>query len=239
MLIGLVFCISLASAVFVTKLTDENRDEVLTGEWFIKAYAPWCGACKSMAPAWTRLGDWAQDKEYNIAEIDITVGHNFANELLVTRIPTLFHVKNGVWTSYSGARHLETWKQFLMENQSEDLEPMAWYRKPGSVTMKCFSYLMAFAMKVQEMHDRLTTQYNVPMPLSVVVLIMLPLVLAITIILLFIFCLHYVWGKPKPIEEIGRQRARKRTLSTQPAGEVREEPVGEPAVVDGDTKKDQ
>ena len=34
-------------------------------------------------------------KGYNIGEIDITEGYSLSNELLVSRIPTLYHVKNG------------------------------------------------------------------------------------------------------------------------------------------------
>lgn len=44
-----------------------------TGDWFVKFYAPWCGHCKKMEPAWI---DTAHELygEINVANVDVT--HN-------------------------------------------------------------------------------------------------------------------------------------------------------------------
>ena len=131
----------------VIELNDKNCHFVQTGEWFIKAYAPSCRASISIASPWIKLGEWALDKPYNIAEIDITAGHSFGNQLLVTKTPTLLHVKDGVFTHFQGIINsnqyrgkLETWKTFLQEKMSEKLEPLSWYKCPGSVTMTLYAY---------------------------------------------------------------------------------------------------
>uniref|UniRef100_A0A0G4HMG5 Thioredoxin domain-containing protein n=1 Tax=Chromera velia CCMP2878 TaxID=1169474 RepID=A0A0G4HMG5_9ALVE len=51
----------------VRKLTsDDYREETAEDFWFIKFFAPWCGHCQKMAPAWDELarqatrGGWGE-----------------------------------------------------------------------------------------------------------------------------------------------------------------------------------
>ena len=132
------------------ELTDLNANTIQSGEWFIKAYKPSCPASQNMASSWIELAKWAMDKQYNIAEIDITAGHFLGSQFLVTKTPTLFHAKDGVFTQFQGIINsnqyrgkLETWKTFLLNKMSEQLVPLSWYRSPGSCTMIMFTYLNA------------------------------------------------------------------------------------------------
>ena len=147
----LLIIVSTALAVVVSnviELTDKNCHTIQTGEWFIKAYAPNCGASQSIATPWIKLGEWALDKDYNIAEIDISAESLFGNQLLVKKTPALFHVKDGVFTQFQGIINsnqyrgkVDTWTTFLKEDMSEQLEPLAWYKRPGSTTMILYTHL--------------------------------------------------------------------------------------------------
>ena len=98
----------------VIELTDLNANTIQSGEWFIKAYKPSCPASQNMASSWIELAKWAMDKQYNIAEIDITAGHFLGSQFLVTKTPTLFHAKDGVFTQFQGIinsnQYRESWK---------------------------------------------------------------------------------------------------------------------------------
>ena len=144
------FCTFILVGGAVIELTDLNAHAIQSGEWFIKAYKPSCPASQNIASSWIELAEWAIDKQYNIAEIDITAGHSLGSQFLVTKTPTIFHVKDGVFTQFQGIINsnqyrgkLETWKTFLLNKMSEQLVPLSWYRSPGSCTMIMFTYLNA------------------------------------------------------------------------------------------------
>ena len=60
----------------LVKVVGKNFDSVISkaeGDSFVKFYAPWCGHCKAMAPAWEELADkYADDSSLTIADFDAT-----------------------------------------------------------------------------------------------------------------------------------------------------------------------
>ena len=36
------------------------------------SYAPWCPACKSLAPTWEQVAGWSDDLAIKVAHIDVT-----------------------------------------------------------------------------------------------------------------------------------------------------------------------
>ena len=58
------------------KIVGKNFDDVVmnsNADVFIKMYAPWCGHCKSMAPAWEEFAEsMAGDDSVIIGDFDAT-----------------------------------------------------------------------------------------------------------------------------------------------------------------------
>ena len=77
---------------------DEFESIVFTNEasTFIKFFAPWCGHCQAMAPAWKELGDlYTQSTDTVIGEVDCTVAQDLCTKYDIVGYPTLKYVQAG------------------------------------------------------------------------------------------------------------------------------------------------
>jgi len=76
----------------VVELTDSNFEKTLMGDdkyvWFVKFFAPWCGHCKAMEPAWKELAEIFGD-QVRIAKVDCTVETVSCKKHNVEGFPTL------------------------------------------------------------------------------------------------------------------------------------------------------
>jgi len=83
-----------------------TRQVLTTGDmWFIKLYAPWCGHCQAMAPAWAELGREMRGV-LNVGEVNCEVEKRLCKDLRVAGYPTIVFFKNGERVEYEGLRGL-------------------------------------------------------------------------------------------------------------------------------------
>ena len=52
-------------------LDEENWDQMLSGEWMVEFFAPWCPACRSMQSDWKSFADWSQDLRLGLNRVVI------------------------------------------------------------------------------------------------------------------------------------------------------------------------
>ena len=56
----------------VPELTDKDFDSFLkdNSNVFVKFYAPWCGHCQRMAPAYEELYEQSTEKKYKVVKVN-------------------------------------------------------------------------------------------------------------------------------------------------------------------------
>ena len=95
----LVLLVSGTAAKTVDMFAPEEFESIVftdKASSFIKFFAPWCGHCQAMAPAWKELGDGYVDAEDTlIGEVDCTVAQDLCTKYNVEGYPTLKYVQAG------------------------------------------------------------------------------------------------------------------------------------------------
>ncbi|CAH1791256.1 unnamed protein product, partial [Owenia fusiformis] len=146
----------------VTVINENNWSDILKDEWFVEFYAPWCPACRQLEETWDKVAGWQKDFSVTIAKSDITENPSLSGRFLITALPTIYHVKDGVFRQYKGERSEHALITFLDEKKYEMLEPIAWYWSPSSPQMAVVGMLFKAAMIIRNIHTTMTETYGVP-----------------------------------------------------------------------------
>lgn len=91
---------------------------------FIEFYAPWCGHCKSLAPAWEELGNKLKDEQgVDIVKIDATA-NDIPDLFTVHGFPTLYWFPKDTKTpvKYEGSRDVEALFRYVAQHATDGLE---------------------------------------------------------------------------------------------------------------------
>jgi len=113
-----------------TDLTGANFESSLEGKGsLVMFYAPWCGHCKAMKPAFDEVGGVynGPDSQVVLAKVDCTVETDLCSKYGVTGYPTLktFDATTGLTEGkpYNGGRDVSTLKTFVEENLKPKCSP--------------------------------------------------------------------------------------------------------------------
>eukprot|EP00040_Diaphanoeca_grandis_P023494 m.127848 g.127848 ORF g.127848 m.127848 type:complete len:377 (-) comp29300_c0_seq2:134-1264(-) len=116
----------------LTTLTDASFSSATKkGFAFVKFFAPWCGHCKRMQPAWVELAsDYESNPSVVIGEMDCTLHKDVCKNENVKGYPTLLTFNDGKRAAkYAGAREVAAFRSFV-EMQLETLEVDSKVEKP-------------------------------------------------------------------------------------------------------------
>lgn len=94
----------------LAKLTVETFDaHVGQGVHLVKFFAPWCGHCQRMAPAWDQLAKALEDDDHvSIGRVDCTLDRDLCSSHEVRGYPTLLLFVNGMKEEkYQGGREFQ------------------------------------------------------------------------------------------------------------------------------------
>uniref|UniRef100_A0A1A9UGZ3 Thioredoxin-related transmembrane protein 1 n=1 Tax=Glossina austeni TaxID=7395 RepID=A0A1A9UGZ3_GLOAU len=146
----------------VIELTEDNWRSMLKGEWMVEFFAPWCPACKNLAPTWERFAVTSVDLGVNVAKIDVTTSTSLSGRFFVTALPTIYHVKDGEFRQYRGSRDFDALIYFIKQKQWSKLEPISAWKKPDTVHMSILSYIFKLSHTLKEFNARLQEEYGLP-----------------------------------------------------------------------------
>eukprot|EP01059_Diplonema_ambulator_P027558 TRINITY_DN458_c0_g1_i1.p1 TRINITY_DN458_c0_g1~~TRINITY_DN458_c0_g1_i1.p1 ORF type:complete len:123 (+),score=42.16 TRINITY_DN458_c0_g1_i1:68-436(+) len=94
---ALVFA-ALLSVAYSVVFTVDNFDELALGgkNAFVKFYAPWCGHCKRLAPAWEQLeGEFKDSEKVIVGDVDCTQQRDLCTRFGIRGYPTIKSFKAG------------------------------------------------------------------------------------------------------------------------------------------------
>ena len=143
-------------------LNEENWRNVLNGEWMIEFHAPWCPACKDLQKAWNSFADWSKDLNINVADIDVTSNPGLSGRFLVTALPTIYHVRDGVFRAYAGPRDKNDFISFVEDKRWTLIEPVPSYKHPDSAQMGIVALFFKLSMSVRDLHNHLVENVGIP-----------------------------------------------------------------------------
>lgn len=144
------------------KITEDNWADLLTGEWMVEFFAPWCPACRGLQPTWEEFSTWSDDLEVGVAQVDVTESPGLSGRFMVTALPTIFHVKDGVFRQYRGARDKDSLISFVEDRRWETVETLPSWKSPDSLQMSLVSYFFKLSMVLRNVHTTITEEYQLP-----------------------------------------------------------------------------
>ena len=110
--------LTLAATSYAIELTPGTWDAKTSGKTvFVKFFAPWCGHCKAMKPAWDSLmSEYESSETVLVADVDcIGAGKDLCEKVGVKGFPTIKWGDPSALEDYQGPRDLDALKKFTSE----------------------------------------------------------------------------------------------------------------------------
>merc|ERR1712123_155300 len=175
------------------KIEENNWQDLLTGEWMVEFFAPWCPACRGLQPTWEDFAGWSEDLEIGIGQVDVTTSPGLSGRFMVTALPTIFHVKDGVFRQYRGARDKDSFISFVEDKKWTGVEPISSWKSPDSFQMSLVSYFFKLSMMLRNVHTTLTEDYQMPYWVSYVAFAVATILLGGILGLILVCCIDCVY----------------------------------------------
>ncbi|XP_054710182.1 thioredoxin-related transmembrane protein 1-like [Uloborus diversus] len=146
----------------VTNLDEDSWSKMLDGEWMVEFFAPWCPACTQLKPVWKEFAEWSDDLSINVGDVDVTLNPGLSGRFMITALPTIFHIKDGVFRQYRGSRDKDSFISFVEEKKWQKVEPVSSWYSPQSMSMTIMSCFFKFSMLLRNVHNTIVQDYGIP-----------------------------------------------------------------------------
>merc|ERR1711915_859448 len=200
-ILGLLCLLNVPTDGKLTTISEENWQVMLKGEWMVEFMAPWCPACRALSPTWGDFAGWSEDLDIGVGQVDVTTSPGLSGRFMVTALPTIFHVKDGVFRQYRGARDKDSFISFVEDKKWTGVEPVSSWKSPDSVQMSLVSYFFKLSMVLMNVHTTLTEDYQMPYWVSYVAFAVATILLGGILGLILVCCIDCVYP-PRRDEEL-------------------------------------
>merc|ERR1711910_281531 len=200
-------CLVATTTADLTVIEEDGWRQLLKGEWMVEFAAPWCPACRALQPTWEEFAGWSEDLEVGVGQVDVTASPGLSGRFMVTALPTIFHVKDGVFRQYRGARDKDSFISFVEDKKWTQVEQIATWSNPDSVQMTLVSYFFKLSMVLRNVHSTLTEDYEFPYWVSYVAFAVATILLGAILGLLLVCCIDCIFP-PRRDEQQPSNRAR-------------------------------
>jgi len=198
---ALIFCalaIGTGGVKTVVDLDESNWTQMLTSEWMVEFYAPWCPACKGLQPTWKEFATWSDDLGITVAKVDVTSSPGLSGRFMVTALPTIFHVLNGEFRQYKGSRDKESFISFIEDKKWKQVEPVPRWQSPDSIQMTIISAFFKLSQMLRQFHNMLMEEYGLPSWGSYLIFAMATIVLGAVLGLFLVCVIDFIYPQKYP-----------------------------------------
>lgn len=191
-------------------IDENNWTQSLEGEWMVEFMAPWCPACRAFTETWTSFAKWSDDFDFKVGVVDVTENPGLSGRFLVSALPTVYHVKDGVFRQYKGGRKENELVSFIDDKKWEEIEPVVWYLSPSSVQMGAVGFFFKAAMQIRALYNVMTSEYGLPEWACYVIFAVMTIALGLILGLLIVCCCDMVFPTkylpPPPPQDMIRKQ---------------------------------
>lgn len=230
-----------AASSSVVPLDEDTWHQVTKGEWMIKFYAPWCPACSALKDSWDSFAEWTDDLGLDgVAEVDVTDNPGLSGRFLVMALPTVYHVKDGVFRVYRGARDKDSFISFVEDKTWKEAEAVPTWRDPSSPQMALVAYFFKASMLLRSVHTTIVNEMGWPSWISYVVFALATILLGTLLGLVLVCCIDCIYPPKKPADtrEGGGQSSKSDGEESDINGENEEGEEAEPELEEEEQAKE-
>ncbi|CAH0389666.1 unnamed protein product [Bemisia tabaci] len=181
----------------ILQLNEDNWESMLTGEWMVEFFAPWCPACQALQTQWEEFASWSRDLDIKVGQVDVTKSPGLSGRFMVTALPSIFHVLNGEFRQYKGSRDKEAFMTFIEQKKWEQVDAIPFWKSPASLQMSAVAKFFRLSQILRMVHTQLTEEYGVPIWCSYLMFAFGTIFIGALLGLILVFILDFIFP-PKP-----------------------------------------
>lgn len=145
-----------------------------------------------MHNAWWEFGDWSDSLGITVAQVDITENPGLSGRFMVTALPTIYHVKDGVFRQYHGARDRDSFMNFVEQKKWTQIKPISAWKDPNSIQMSVVAKFFQWSYQIRAIHTYLVDR-GIPYWASYALFALSTIVIGAVLGLIIVACIDYVF----------------------------------------------